>query len=135
MSRLVTAAAAVVLATLLWAGFRPVGPAPPLGPFLDPVSGVWALAGTAELPRQATARVPGLGAGTRVLYDERGVPHIFAATVEDAIRALGYVVARDRLFQMELSARAGGGRLTELAGARAIAADETPRRLGQRWAA
>jgi penicillin amidase len=135
MSRLLTAAAAVVLALLLYAGFRSLGPAPPLGAFLDPARGVWATAATVELPRQATARVPGLGAETRVLYDRRGVPHIFASTVEDAVRALGFVVARDRLFQMELSARAGGGRLTELAGARAIAADETPRRLGQRWAA
>ena len=135
MRHLATGLAALVLAVLLYSGFRPLGPLPPLGRLLDPADGVWSAAVTAELPRQAAARVAGLGGETRVVYDTRGVPHIFAPTVDDAIRALGYVVARDRLFQLELQARAGGGRLTELVGARAIEADETPRRLGMRWAA
>ena len=52
-----------------------------------------------------TNLIPELGKITKpvtVLYDDRGVPHIFAATEVDAYRALGYVVARDRLFQLEL---------------------------------
>ncbi|HEX9565531.1 MAG TPA: penicillin acylase family protein, partial [Gemmatimonadaceae bacterium] len=60
----------------------------------------------------------------------RGAPHIFAATEEDAIRAFGFVVARDRLFQMETQTRAAAGRLTEWAGTVALPADREMRRLG-----
>ncbi|HKG94839.1 MAG TPA: penicillin acylase family protein, partial [Gemmatimonadaceae bacterium] len=130
-----TALAALGLAALLYAGARSVGPAPPMGSFLDPAGGAWAVARTADLPARATADVPGLGAEVRVLYDTRGVPHIFAASEDDARRALGFVVARDRLFQLELQARAGGGELTRLFGARALDADRDTRRLGLAWSA
>lgn len=127
--------AAVVLAVTGYAGARRIGPAPALGAFLDPVHGVWGVARNAELPRQATARLPGLGGSVHVLYDRRGVPHIFAKTEGDAYRALGYVVARDRLFQLYIQTMAAEGRLTELAGAPALDADREMRRLGLPWAA
>ena len=116
------------LGALVWLGARGAGPIPPLGPLLDPVRGAWALAASAGLPAQAEARIRGLSADTRVLYDDRAVPHIFAASETDAWRALGYVTARDRLFQLDLQARAGGGTLTELLGAQALRTDRsTPR--------
>ena len=124
----------VALAALLWIGARGVSPAPPVGAFLDPVHGVWAVARGASLHAQS-ARIPSLGADVRVVYDDRAVPHIFAASIEDATRALGYVVARDRLFQMELATRAAAGRLTELAGSRALEVDRAQRSLGLPWAA
>ena len=130
-----TMAAVVVLAATSWVGARRVGPAPALGAFLDPVHGVWAVARHAELPRQASGRLPGLGGSVQVLYDRRGVPHIFAKTEADAYRALGYVVARDRLFQLYIQTMAAEGRLTEIAGARALDADREMRRLGLPWAA
>jgi penicillin amidase len=65
-----------------------------------------------------------------VVYDDRAVPHIFAANEEDAYRALGYVVARDRLFQLYLQTMAATGRLTEIAGARALPLDREMRGLG-----
>lgn len=82
-----------------------------------------------------TAAIAGLQAGTQVEYDDRGVPHIFANNVPDAYRALGYVVARDRLFQLELSSRAGGGTLTELVGERALPVDRNTRALGMPFSA
>ena len=121
--------AAVVLAILLYLGARRVGPVPALGGFLDPANGVWALARGAELPARSAARIPGLTAPVEVLYDDRGVPHVFAATEEDAWRAEGYVVARDRLFQLELQTRAAAGTLSELLGARLLPADRAPRAL------
>ncbi|HJR62511.1 MAG TPA: penicillin acylase family protein, partial [Gemmatimonadaceae bacterium] len=127
---LTTLFAALVLAGAMYVGARPVGIAPALGAFLDPANGVWAMGTTAELPREASASIPGLGERVQVLYDARGVPHIFAATEEDAYRALGYVVARDRLFQLELQTRAGAGTLTELFGIRALDADRETRSLG-----
>ncbi len=103
---------------------------PALGPLLDPANGIWHVAANAELPREASAQVPGLTAPVRVLYDDRAVPHIFAATEADAQRALGYVVARDRLFQLELHAHAGAGTLTEMLGKRALGMDRRMRGLG-----
>ena len=124
------AVAALALAGALWLGSRGAGPVPPLGPLLDPVSGAWASARTAELPRSAAAEIPGLSQPVDVRYDRRGVPHIFAATEADAIRALGYVVARDRLFQLDAQTHAASGRLTEWAGPVALGLDRETRRIG-----
>lgn len=133
MPRLLFALA--LCAASLYAAARPIGPAPALGPFLDPASGVWGLARTANLPPAFAARIGGLTAPVEVVYDERGVPHVFAATEEDAWRAQGYLVARDRLFQMELTARAASGTLSELVGARAVETDRAARRRGLAWSA
>jgi penicillin amidase len=63
------------------------------------------------------------------------VPHIFATGDLDAYRALGYVVARDRLFQLWIQSMAASGRLTEIAGPRALELDREMRRLALPWAA
>ncbi len=127
MHRLVAPA---VLGVTLAAGAVPLGSLPPLGPLLDPVSGIWAVARTAELPNDSRAEIRGLGEWVKVSYDRRGVPHIFAATSTDAYRALGYVVARDRLFQLELQTRATAGTLSEMFGAEALRFDRSQRALG-----
>lgn len=123
-------AALVLLAITLVAGATRIGPAPALGAFLDPAHGVWSLARATSLPRDARASVVNLGATVTVLYDDRAVPHIFAANEEDAYRALGYVTARDRLYQLYLQTMAASGRLTEIAGPRALALDREMRGLG-----
>jgi penicillin amidase len=115
---------------LVLVNLRPPAPLPPLGTFLDPVHGIWSVANQAELPSVASGSIPGLGASLEVRYDRRGVPHIFAKSEGDAVRALGYVVARDRLFQMEVQSRAGAGTLTELVGAAALPLDREIRQLG-----
>lgn len=126
---------ALLLAGGLYVGSRRVGPVPPLGPFLEPTRGFWTVALAAELPDSASAVVPGLASRARVLYDGRSVPHIFAESVDDAIRALGFVVARDRLFQLELQTRATAGTLTELVGLVALETDRSQRVLGLAWSA
>lgn len=123
-------AALVLLAVTLTAGATRIGPAPALGAFLDPAHGAWSLARSTSLPRDARARIVNLGATVTVLYDDRAVPHIFAANEDDAYRALGYVTARDRLYQLYLQTMAASGRLTEIAGARALALDREMRGLG-----
>jgi penicillin amidase len=130
-----TIGAAVLLLALLWIGARPLGRAPALGTLLDPAHGVWALARNAELPNDANDVLPTLGSSVEVRYDVRGVPHIFASSDDDAYRALGYVVARDRLFQLWLQTMAASGRLTEIAGAQALPLDREMRRLGIPWSA
>ncbi len=60
--------------------------------------------------------LPGLTNSVEVYYDTYGIPHIYAQTEEDASRALGYVHAQDRLWQMELLRRVARGRLSEVFG-------------------
>jgi penicillin amidase len=127
--------AAAVLGILLFAGFRGAGPLPPLGPLLDPANGVWASAAATNFPPRQRFSMTGLTDSVQVLYDDRGVPHIFASTELDAWRTLGFVIARDRLFQMEVQTRAASGRLTEWAGPRALEADREARAIGLAWGA
>jgi penicillin G amidase len=65
----------------------------------------------------------------RVVRDRYGIPHIFAASMNDAYVALGYLHAQDRLFQMEMQRRAGQGRLSELFGRLTLRTDRMVRAL------
>lgn len=76
------------------------------------------------VPVEATVGTnPGLGANVEVIYDGLGAPHVYAASDEDGAYALGYVHARDRLFQMDFYRRAGLGRLSELFGSSTLEQD------------
>ncbi|HEY7877234.1 MAG TPA: penicillin acylase family protein [Gemmatimonadaceae bacterium] len=122
--------AVAALGSIAYLSIFPPKPLPALAPFLDPVRGVWAVARAGMLPENASGKIPGLAANVRVFYDRRGVPHIFATTELDAYRALGYVVARDRLFQLELQTRAANGTLSGLLGPAALPLDREVRALG-----
>ena len=74
--------------------------------------------------------LPGLNGETRVWRDAYGVPHIFAPQLDDAARALGYLHASERLYQMEVNRRVGQGRLAELAGPSLVEVDRFIRTLG-----
>ena len=73
-----------------------------------------------------------LQAPVTVDYDERGVPHIQAQNEADMYRALGYVHAQDRLFQMEILRRLARGELAEILGSKLIDTDRLFRTLGIR---
>ncbi|AYC31051.1 penicillin acylase family protein [Pseudomonas cavernae] len=73
-----------------------------------------------------------LQAPVSVRYDERGVPHIQAQNEADMYRALGYVHAQDRLFQMEMLRRLARGELAEVLGAKLVDTDRLFRTLGIR---
>ena len=66
----------------------------------------------------------GLTAATNVYFDDYGVPHIYAQNQKDALHALGFVHAQDRLWQMELMRRIAPGRLSEIFGAKALENDK-----------
>ncbi|HWA15613.1 MAG TPA: penicillin acylase family protein, partial [Gemmatimonadales bacterium] len=119
-----------VLFGLVLLNLHPIGSLPAPGPLLDPVRGIWSTTRSAELPESASGTIAGLREAVEVHYDRRGVAHIFASNEADAVRSLGYVVARDRLFQMEVQARAGAGSLAELVGAAALPLDREIRQLG-----
>lgn len=61
---------------------------------------------------------------TTVYFDDYGVPHIYAKSQKDAMTALGYVHAQDRLWQMELIRRIAPGKLSEIFGTRALQNDK-----------
>lgn len=71
-------------------------------------------AGAAPIARQLTAA--GLAGPIEIVDDRWGVPHIRAASIPDAFFGQGYVVARDRLFQLDLAHRREMGRLAEAFG-------------------
>ena len=77
-----------------------------------------------------TVRLPALSAPVDIVFDSNGIPRIRAATERDAAMALGFVHARDRMFQMELMRRAAAGRLSELAGPATLAIDKHMRIFG-----
>jgi len=65
----------------------------------------------------------GITGEVEIIRDSFGMPHIYAASDEDAAFALGYCMAQDRLFQMELVRRSVTGRLSEILGKRFIDVD------------
>jgi penicillin amidase len=79
--------------------------------------------------RPGKAPLAGLAAPVQVRFDRWGNPFIQGASTSDALAALGWLHANDRLFQMELSRRAAAGRLSELFGERALEFDKKVRRL------
>jgi len=70
-----------------------------------------------------------------VIFDDFGVPHIYAQNGEDAYQALGYVHAQDRLFQMEMMRRVAEGRLAEILGEDLVPTDKFFRATGLEAAA
>ena len=75
------------------------------------------------------AVVPGLHGEVTVERDNWGVPHIRAASVEDLAEAQGYVLAQDRLWQMDLLRRAARGQLSEVLGPATLRIDKDFRLL------
>jgi penicillin amidase len=76
------------------------------------------------------ASIPGLSAPVEIALDVHGIPWVRAASAEDAHAALGYLHARDRLFQMDLMRRGAAGRLSALIGAQGLRVDRYVRLLG-----
>ncbi len=85
--------------------------------------GVWIYTLTLKPTYNGEIQIKGLNAETTVFFDDIGVPHIYASTNLDAYKALGYVHAQDRLWQMELMRRIAPGRLSEILGEDLLSVD------------
>ncbi len=81
------------------------------------------------------ADIPGLSAPVDVAIDADGVPRVRAANADDAAAALGFLHARERLFEMDLMRRAAAGELSEIAGPQTLQLDRLTRTLGVRASA
>ena len=88
----------------------------------------WILGSLPQIDGERTAF--GLVAPVEVVRDRNGIPHVLARNEEDALFALGYVHAQDRLWQMEMNRRIGAGRLAEVLGPPALGTDRLLRVLG-----
>jgi len=89
--------------------------------------GLWWLTRRSLPQLDGAATLPGLSAGVTVERDAAGVPTIHGATRRDVARALGYLHAQDRFFQMDLSRRRSAGELAELFGQAAVPVDREAR--------
>jgi penicillin amidase len=96
----------------------------------------WEFAIHHALPQvDGTISLPELKAEVQVTRDVRGVPHIRAQSTDDLYFAQGYVMAQDRLWQMDILRRAAAGELSEILGPSTIEIDRRFRMLGLRQAA
>lgn len=84
----------------------------------------------AEPAYAGTLTVAGLSAPVQITFGPHAVPTIRAATREDLFFAQGYVLASERMWQMDLMRRVAGGTLAEVLGERALPADRLFRTLG-----
>ncbi len=72
--------------------------------------------GSAKPQYDGELSLSGLSGEVEVIRDERGMPHIYAENDKDLYMAVGYVMAQERLWQMDLIRRATTGRLSEIFG-------------------
>src|SRR5579864_5263143 len=77
-------------------------------------------------------KLQGLERPVDVYVDGHGIPHVYAQSWPDAARVLGYLHARDRLWQMDLFRRRAEGRLAEVLGPGQLESDTLMRQLGVR---
>ena len=89
--------------------------------------GVWGTLRASLPDLDGEAEVAGLAAPVTVERNEAGVPTITAASRADAARALGFVHAQERWFQMDLLRRVPAGELSELLGEATWTTDSTMR--------
>lgn len=111
------------------------GIVPPLGKFLDPFSGFWQNAETANSYQSTQLALEGLKSKANIVYDSLLIPHIFAENDEDVYFLQGYVTAQHRLWQMEFQTYLAAGRISEIVGDRALDFDRETRRRGMIWGA
>lgn len=127
--RAVFSGPAVVAATLLAVGCGDMSASRSIGQLPKDVK---------TLARQSLSRidgdlkVAGLQKPVDVIRDEWGVPHIYAQNADDLFFAQGYVMAQDRLWQMEWWRREHEGRLAEVLGPAAVERDRQARLLKYR---
>jgi penicillin amidase len=70
------------------------------------------------------ASLPGLQNPVTVDRDIWGIPHVRASSLADMAEAQGYVMAQDRLWQMDLLRRVARGQLSEVLGRATLAIDK-----------
>ncbi len=81
-----------------------------------------------QLSGEITLKGP--SAPITIIRDKNALPHITAATMNDAYFAVGYLQAQDRFWQMHMNRRIAAGRLSEMMGSAGLKTDKFLRTLG-----
>lgn len=81
-------------------------------------------------PDTGTVNISGISSNVKIYTDDYGVPHILASNESDMYFSLGYMHARDRLWQMDLTRRVAEGRLSEILGSAVLDYDKLFRTVG-----
>ncbi|MDT0607749.1 penicillin acylase family protein [Croceitalea rosinachiae] len=92
--------------------------------------GVFIFLNTLKPSYSGEKTMPGLSQEATVYFDDYGIPHIYAENEADAFKAMGYVHAQDRLWQMELLRRVAKGGLSEVFGKDLVETDKLFLSLG-----
>src|SRR5687768_3878802 len=116
LTALITCALVVVLDSNM-------GSVPALGRFLSPQHGFWKNAEPTDKDYSGEFDLQQLNGSSTVYFDDRMVPHVFAGSEGDAYFIQGYLHAKFRLWQMEMQTYAAAGRISEVAGKRALQFD------------
>ena len=111
----------------------PLGSLPILGDIIGPNNGVWALRHTEAETLEID--LPNLQGEVTVIRDPYGVPHVYAEYEKDAIQVMGYLHAKDRLIQLELTKRQASGTLSEVIGPDVVETDKFFRNIQLRKSA
>lgn len=111
---------------------RRFGIVPPVGPLLSPGQGVWAR--NQPLYEKSKSRhslaVSGLREPVEIVVDRDQIKHLFAKNDHDLYFTQGYVLASERLWEMDFLSRTAAGRLSEIMGERTLEIDKYFRRMG-----
>lgn len=87
--------------------------------------------GAAQSPKYSgTITLQGLQQTVDVYFDNYGIPHIYAKSIEDAYYAFGYLHAQERISQFEFFRRLGTGTFSEVLGAAGLPFDVPNRTFG-----
>lgn len=99
---------------------------PALGVFLNPFRGAVQNEETKNVSRQLEFQ----NRSFEIVFDDRSVPHVFSENSSDMYFAQGYVLASDRLWQMDFLSYVSAGRLSELLGNEFVNFNRMQRRIG-----
>lgn len=124
LGRYAPAAAFVVAALVVSVSY-----ATPLGSILNPKTGVWENAGNLYVGNR-TFTLQGLNSNVTVVQDSEGVFHIYASNNHDLFYSLGFVQAKERLWQMDIFRRAAIGQLSPVLGSSYSSYDSFQLNLG-----
>ncbi len=101
-----------------------------LGMMVVMAGGFYGCAALNNYQTKGTLKLANLKQPVEVVRDEKGMAYIRAGNLDDLLMAQGFVMAQDRLFQMEITRMAAKGRISELMGEKARSFDIRMRTFG-----
>ncbi len=91
---------------------------------------LWLYSRSLQTTYEEDIKLDGLQEEVDVYFDNYAIPHIYAKNIDDVHFMIGYIQAKERLFQIELIRRLAGGRLSEIFGSAALDSDKFMRTIG-----